>query len=220
MEDRAGIIRIGELAACIQQDADGRDLDIAAIVSATAAKCGGVKALRVARGSVRAAIVIVEGRRSRWRGQNIAGARIGAIDKRDALQEVLATQVCYGPRKIVRMQPARTFVLYVDLDVLHLGATWVLLGATDRHVELNDIPATGVAARSEVPWVLYEHMGSLHTAAAATAAGIDGADLVHGVGLVGRRVIARSGTGARHAPFDKAAFPGAGPTDQVMQQVQ
>ena len=176
--------------------------------------------MRVVRGSVRAANVIVEERRRRWRGQNIAGARIGAIDKRNALQEVLATQVCYGPRKVVRMEPCRTFVLYVDLDVLHLGATWVLLGATDRHVELNDIPATKVAVRSKVPWVLYEHMGSLHTAAAATAAGIDGADLVHGVGLVGRSVIARFGAAARHAPSDKAALPVGGCADQLMQQVQ
>ena len=112
---------------------------------------GDGRELRVVRGSVRAANVIVEGRRRRWRGQDIAGARIGAIDKRNALQEVLATQVCYGPRKLVRMEPCRTFVSYVNLDVLHLGATWVLLGATDRHVELNDIPALGVAARSEVP---------------------------------------------------------------------
>ena len=63
-------------------------------------------------------------------------------------------------------------------------------------------------------------MGSLHTAAAATAAGIDGADLVHGVGLVGRIVIARSSAGARHAPFDKAALPVGAFFDQAMQQVK
>ena len=95
-----------------------------------------------------------------------------------------------------------------------------LLGATDRHVELNDIPATRVAVMSNAMWVLSEHMGSLHTAAAATAAGIDGADLVHGVRLVGRSVIARFGAAARHAPSDKAALPVGGCADQLMQQIQ
>ena len=116
------------------------------------------------------------------------------------------------------MEPNRTLVLYVDPDALLLGAVWVLLGATFRHLELNDIPFVRVAGRSDGPWVL--HTGPLHSATAATAAKIDALYLVHGVGLVGRIVIARSSAGARHAPFDKAALPVGAFFDQAMQQVK
>ena len=59
-------------------------------------------------------------------------------NKWHSLQEILHVEVPHSPLHVVDMEPTCFTIRDVKLDLLHLSAIWILLGATQRHVQSHN----------------------------------------------------------------------------------
>ena len=80
---------------------------------------------------------------------SIARASRVISNQRHALEMILDVEVPHCPLHICEIEPNLPSILDVDPDIAPLRASWILLGAADRHVQAHDFVGDAVRVVTE-----------------------------------------------------------------------